>query len=779
MTVVPKYAFLPGSEVTLFDRPMVVTGRSDEGYLMTGLEDHEVTVLSYDKFVEYVKLPGVKLNSALARTGGRLKQRLGGYKSVQALSQAQRSEAEVRLAICYALRVYLARERERGNISFELSNRKVDNEEVRKFIANYVTSVTGERVRLRPSRGGKSKDRILYRGRTMMDFFRIFEDLEPGENPLDALVPLDHEKGNRTRRFPDGLLDLMTEAWEKIGLDLRKRTVANVREHLKTSLEETNRKRSRNGLCPFPVPSEKSLCFHRDRLVTRSELVVATEGQRHARNKRGRGSTDVRALMIGELCGMDECKMSLVMCAKEAGYWETLGEDEKRACETADQYVRKRLHILVMLDVASRMPLAWVIAETPNTEATLQLLRMATRDKTKEKIRHGCKREPARAVGLMNVRNDNGTGLRNEKVISTLLGLGSINTIGRAYASTDRAHEERFFGTLETGFFRLLPGYTGGRPGELPGYDAQQNGVVCVDVLYGMLTRYFVDEYPYQRHFGVGMGGRRPYDVYKQINETRGQIPPTDPDKRRIQLGWQIDVTPTDEGVRVFTAIWFNSDALQRTREYAMADGKVAVFVDPDNLNDATVVLPRVKEPIAVQLQSTVFADMSLSEVLRLMASMRREDPAATEFNEEQLALARRRKYDDIDAIGVEHNLPRSYSTVEECKRMAKAVFSGARICSAPRLVGTAELEEITNSSASDGCFRIGHPKLIEGITEKEEAPGKVSVYNASLPETPAVRNSVAQIDESRTKLDSKPDLEPGSPRQGVLSRPNKLKGFE
>ncbi len=149
-----------------------------------------------------------------------------------------------------------------------------------------------------------------------------------------------------------------------------------------------------------------------------------------------------------------------------------------------------------MIDVASRMPLAWVIAESPGAEATLALLRMATRDKTREKLLYGCTGEPAAAVGLMHVKNDNGTGLRNSTVIEALMGTGSINTITRTYASADRPHIERLFGRLEMDVFKLLPGYTGRGPGELPGNDAMANGVLTVEQLHGIVSRYLIDNYP-------------------------------------------------------------------------------------------------------------------------------------------------------------------------------------------------------------------------------------------------------------------------------------------
>jgi len=90
MKVVPRYNLLPGTEIALLNRPMVVTGQSAEGYKVTGLEDGAASVISFAKLVEYLKLPGAKIDTATPQTGARLKQRLGGYSTAEALSDEQR-----------------------------------------------------------------------------------------------------------------------------------------------------------------------------------------------------------------------------------------------------------------------------------------------------------------------------------------------------------------------------------------------------------------------------------------------------------------------------------------------------------------------------------------------------------------------------------------------------------------------------------------------------------------------------------------------------------------
>lgn len=782
MTIVPRYQFLPGTEVTLVERPLVVNGSCTEGYKVTGLDDGITTVVPYATFAEYMKLPGARIDSELPATGGRVRNRLGGFTSAEALTEEQRELGRFHFALCQGAIAYRAKLRmERDDPELWLSERMLDQPVAQKFIAQYATTMLGKPVRAAKTRGGKQTGLAVYKGRTLKKYLEILEGLAPGESPLDALVPLDHLKGNCGDRICQVLREIMTDVWEKIGLDLKRPAIANVRKELEAMISLKNAERARNGLPQLILPADRTLREHRDRLLTPTEISVATMGERHTRNKRGRGSTDLRALMVGEVVQVDECKMSLVMSAKKAGAWERLSDDEKAALEELEEYIRTRFWIVVMLDVASRMPLAWVISETPNAEATLALFRMATRDKTREKHMFGCTGEPAAAVGLMHVKNDNGPGLRNQTTTSALLGIGSANTVTRAYASTDRPHVERLFGTLEMDVFKLLPGYTGRRAGELPGYDATKNGVLSVDQLYGIVSRYFIDEYPSTRHYGTGMNGRQPFEVYKSLNETRGQIPPIDPHVRRIHLGWQQEVTPSDEGVCVFRGIWFNSEDLQLKREEYRVTGKVKVFVDPDNLNLATVILPNVPDPVEVQLQITAFADMSLPEVLNLMAEQRKQDPRVTELHHDKVMRTRLDRRTQINAIVVENNLPRSYSTIEECEAKGKVVFAGARMMRPAPLPATTPPGDLCKAEPAGKVYRLGEQDAPSDDMAEETLPAGSSDIGADRANEVEPGGNADAPSESGPRKPTRKRPTPSRPSSTPkkLSRPTNLKDLQ
>ncbi|MCI5098716.1 hypothetical protein [Phaeobacter italicus] len=580
---------------------------------------------------------------------------------------------------------------ETGVHTFDLSIRKMDRDENRKFVRDIAERLFGQRIYLSSMRGGNHRSWVLYQGRTLMKHFKLFNSLHPDESALDALVPLDHLKGNRTGRISWDVKVLMKKAWEKEGFDLKGPAPANVMKLLKSLINQENIRRRRNETPDLLCPSQETLLKFREKLLSESEYLTAVKGEKFVRNKRGRGSTDIRALILGELVEIDECKASLILSAKRKGTWERLSESDKKVLKEIDKVIRDRLFILVLLDIATRMPLAWIVTDQPKAEATLALMRMATRDKTREKIVYNCENDPAPVVGIGHIKNDNGPGLRNSSCVSAYMGLSAMNTIVRTYSATDKPYIERMFGTTEAVLFKLIHGYTGRKAGELPGYDAQANGVLDIDELTAILTRFMIDEYPSMQHFGFGMGGRRPIEVLKQVQSQRKGFPVMDPSERRIHLGWKQQVTPNDEGARVFGGIWYNSDDLQKKLEEYPKARKIDVFVDPDDLSLATAIIPRAKDPITLEIQTTVFADMTLPEVLNLMEEVRKEHPTLTDIHEDLLARVRLQRHEKLRAIGVERNLPRSYSTVEECKAKAKSVFAGARVmrpqrpsCNAP-----------------------------------------------------------------------------------------------
>lgn len=769
MSFIPKYHFPAGTEVTLFDQKMALNATTDDGYEFTNMETGEVGVTSFSKFIELMKSPAMQIGNSVGMASSVMELRLGNMKAAEQLAVAQQENGQFNHAVSAAAAALRTKLRaDLGKPDFKLTGPLLNEVKHRKFICDMAGAILGAKIYRTCPRGGKSADWFLCKGRTIIKYLNIYDSLGPDDDAIAALATRDHLKGNNTRRIPHKLLLLMTEAWEEIGLDLKGTSVSNVHNYLTTLIHEENKIRHRNSLKYLPVPSQKTLKVHREFLLNPSEYLVAVKGERHARNKRGRGSSDIRALFPGELVEIDECRLSLISSAKERGYWENLSSEDKMTLKEIDALIKRRLTLLIMIDVATRMPLAWVISDNPKAEATLALLRMATRDKTKEKVKYGCDGDPAPAMGLGSVKSDNGVGLRNKTVIQALLGTSASFTAARTYASADKPYVERVIGTTESMLIKLIHGYTGRKAGELPGYDSKENGVLDIDELYGIITRFFIDEYPSLRHMGIGMGGRRPAEVIKELNETRNLFKLMDEDQRRIHLGWKIQVTPNDEGVCVFSGLWFNSNRLQ----YLIDDYpgiKIAVFVDPENVNEATAVIPGVHELIRLQLQITAFADLTIPEVLNLTQAYRLEDPEVTEMHEDRIASTRRKRFDLLRTIGVEHDLSRSHSTFEECRNKARHIFGGARVVKNSNKMLSVRPGAINSQVSGPGVFQIGGDDLIEH-EPIDAGHDQIDDQNGTEDET------VQATSSEKTTRAPKPDTKSHEDKQQPIGRP-KTKG--
>lgn len=783
MTIIPQFDLPAGTNVALCSQVKVVNGRDEHGYHLVDMTTGNSEFLSFAHFVARLKLPGGGIDTLVAVNDDRLRQRLGGYTTSKALPEQQQIYGQFHLALCYAMKMLRDRLREeRGDPTWNLSIRTLENPTNRKFVQKISQEHFGKKIHVKEGRGGNTSTWTMYRGRTLMKYFNTFDSLHPGENPLDALVRLDHLKGNCSERLCLRSRALMTQACEEKGLDLKGLSVANMHRYLEELIASENQRRARNELGPLIVPSQRTLAAHRDMLMTPTELVVATKGVRYARNTHGRGSTDIRALLVGEFVEIDECKLSLVATAKVTGLWETLSPEDREVLQKVEADLHERFYLLVMIDVASRMPLAWVLSDKPCAEATLALFRMATRDKTREKIIYGCSGAPVSAIGIGHIKNDNGTGLRNSTTVGAMMGMGAMNTIARTYAAADKPYVERMLGTTESVLIKILHGYTGRKAGELPGYDAKENGVISAEELYKILTVFMIDEYPSMRHWGVGMGGRRPYEVYKTLNESRGCIAPIDANIRRISLGWKEMVTPSHEGVRVFRGIWFNSDLLQQELEANRIEGKVSVYVDPDDVSRATVVLPGVKYPVEVDLQITAYADLTVPQVLQLMALWLKEHDETAEIHNDRLLQLRFERSKELKEIAQRHRLARSYSTIEECQKKAKELFRASRVIRSTQLADMTPPGQIANLENGPSVFNIGlESTLIEGqiSSAPEEEVSDNTLAGSAL--AGSIEDAQSGSDNTTARSPTKKiackikSAEPGP----TLGRPENLKGLE
>lgn len=670
------------------------------------LETGRSEVWTLQEYLARSQRPGAsRSNLAVVANDATARIRAGGRFHRDQLSVERRDEIDFRKALCLGVEELM-----KSGVRVRVAN--LDKPEHREFVRDVARLFYTVRPIHLALRGGSIRSvAIMPKGRTMFEYWQRF--VESGGDEM-ALADQTWLRGNHSPRIPHRVRELITRAIEDVGLDTKKPTPASVCRRAKDLVVLENVKRDANGLQPLAPVSHKTVSAHMKALGA-TALAIARDGERAAVNARTRGRADTRAQMIGELVEIDECKLSLILIVKRIGLWQRLTDEELQALDEIEDYVRTRLYLVLVLDVASRMPLGWVLTDAPSTEATTEALRMATRDKTREKTVYGCDLDPMPAIGLGCVVNDNGSGLRNSAVKTVLMGATTQIVDVRAYHSGDKPFVERMFGTMESRLINLLHGYTGRKAGHLKGYDAVKSAAFIREELYSMITKYLIDEYPSEVHYGTTFFGQRPAEAMKKLAAEGWVLAPMSPQDRRLTLGWRREATITDEGVKVF-GLPYNSPELQRFRD--SVHRKVAVYLDPDCINDVTVVVEGYPEYVVADLSWTAMRDMTLPEFLAHVEAVRARDPAETRNFDLRLAQMRQERFDMLRRKAVEHDLPRSYMTIEEVQRKADKLTRGMHAYRPPATEGTVRPGSIGNlGEAIEGVYDIeeGFPNAIEG----------------------------------------------------------------
>lgn len=702
MTTKPIYKIPIGSLLILDRCRWRVVGKDAEGYAVEGIDSDECLTLSF-----------ARVNRALAEKDARvitpkaaekkkaLLEFTGGYERIEQLPKDEQRDIRARLGLIHAMEALEAD-------GAKLTQRYLSRRDVRQDLRKTAEQLAGNPNLFSEARLGPKRSRnFLPQGRKLQEMHKTF--LKFDRNPV-VLMRRHHKKGWEKgisrlcavgERFIDYVLNLFRTPTQVKLAELYKGAI----KKFKVPEQAT--------LSGFEFPSITTV-RNRAKQIDNLTTEIGRNGKKYSQNKHGAGSTDVRALQFGETCATDQAYLSIF--TNSAGEQEVKEIDpalEGKPLETGEV---RRLWLFFMIDVATRMPLAWLLSETADADHQKKLLRMAMRDKTREKVRYGCEHDPAPPIRPRLIKSDNGTATRNDDVYCSLLGLDTTILTGRAYNSVDNAICERAFGTLQWKVLNFLPGYTGSRPGELNGYDGKKNASITPEALMRHITRFFVDEYPHEQHNGTGMYKATPRAKMEQFFEEGHLVDAPDPEELRVHLGESATATVTSEGVKIFN-ISYNSTELQKFAGGARK--KVTVFLNPDDLRQISICSEETNETLTANLTMTVFADLTLDEAIKDMKSAVEANPEKQALHAEYLGAARKRRVKASEFFP-DSDLPSSYEHIEKLRAQA-AELANVEFVDLSRTEPVAQIGSVMSRSPStQSTPPVAH--VDEAITENSVA---------------------------------------------------------
>lgn len=709
MSYTPLYRVFIGSHLVLDGRSWRVTGREEDGYIVEGGEDGEYLKLTFERVDQAIKDRNCEVTAPkdLEKRDALLRY-TGGRERIEQLSKEQQKTIRSRLSLVLAMDALEAE-------GHKITQRNISKGgALRQTLLGRASEIHKGENFLGPERGGRVKSTFkVPEGRTLKEYqatYHIFD-----ENPI-VLMDRDHLKGNRNDRmttFQRIYIDHVAALWLDPTIPKLKSFFVLAEADFHVPPEQAAK--------GFEFPSITTVKNYINGISPIAQA-IAREGKHYARNRLGAGATDIRAGFFGENVEADQVYLSLFTDTGGTVRAKRLDPKATRTPFADDEICRLWLHVLI--DVATRLPLAWIIAKSADADHTEALLRMATRDKTREKIRYGCKKDPAPPVSLKKFVADNGGATRNGQVYAAQLGLGMTLIPGRAYHSSDKPVIEKLFGTIQWGVLNFLPGYTGSRPGELRDYDPKASVGITHDEVYGTLTRYFVDEYSHKPHFGTGMFGSTPWEKLLHITSTYRAVDAPSQRDRCLHLGIKSTVSTTTEGVKAFN-IPFNSSALQRFA--GGASRKVTVHLDPDDLRKAYVTATGHPDVIAVDLSMTAFADLTLEEAIDLMEETARRKSKAREISDADVKEARALR---ARATGFfpDTRDPSNYRTTSDLRRRAERM---ADVSTSP--------QEVTGPTARAGHITVRDSGTTPAFkVDERSAPAASTPPNAGVSSRPS-----------------------------------------
>lgn len=584
-----------------------------------------------------------------------LLQYTGGIENVDQLSEQMKMNVRAALALVRGIDVMEAE-------GEKITHRFLDQPHIRSRLQSLAFDVTNDRDLFRYAKFcGTKLGENFPKGRTLCVMRKRWKDFD--QNPV-VLIQRHNKKG------PRGLLGRrLTAVQDRFVQYVVSQYSKPTKPQLAPLYRLARAKFDESFELLLQGMSYPSLTTVRNALKRKSkrQMLLGREGRKVAQNQSAAGVTDIRALEFGQSVFTDQVYLSIFVRRKGTRSFKEVDPKTVTPDLQEDEVLRVWLH--VMIDRASRMPLAWVLSDTADGNHSIELHRMATRDKTKEKVRYGCKSDPAPATGILFHGADNGTATRNGAVYAAQLGLNMIARTGRTYVSTDQAPIESFFRTVQFQLLNFLDGYTGSRPGELAGYDAKKAASLALGDLYERLTHFFIDVYPLNAHRGADDHNATPMQRFRRVMKEYGEIDPPSPEARRIHLGIRKEVSTNNQGVQVFGLPYSCTELQEFT---GGSSKKVTVHIDPDFIREVTIFAEGREDPMTGKLSMTALQDCNLDEAQDALHKAAEADPELKAEEDKRLGMALRRQAEA--SILEDPRCPDTYRRVERLERQAEAL---------------------------------------------------------------------------------------------------------
>jgi hypothetical protein len=506
----------------------------------------------------------------------------------------------------------------------------------------------------------------LPRAKRILQQYRKYSN---GEIEVQALASQRSKAGRKPKEVPNWVEELMDECLVEYRDDREPHLIRCYEKLQGRLLEENERRAKENPLHRHETVSERRFRGY-EKKHSRTPVRITRKGRDEINRTLMNGSGDLIARMVGEIIQVDEYQMPLWLFLQQTGLHKIVGpKTMARLRKEAEAGEKGRIWLLVAIDVATGMPLAFHLANSQNPHDTVELLRRLVSDKRQMAREAGCEHAPPEPVRPYMIVMDTGSGLWNDIVPRAILAMGASFRYGRVRTPTDKAVNERYFRTFGGDVMKAVHGYAGEGPGKKTSYDGWEMTSMSKAQLERLLWWYFTDCYPFkttQRKGGYGVtnGG-----LFEMTKDRYGMLPALGRRDIRDALGLRVGTrTVGVMGIEVYRMPYKGTPAFNRW----MLDNlgaEVSVTVDPYSMHEVTAVTPDGQRYNLTACLSQ-FRHFSLAEWLHFLAEWRASDPVTKEVSAAALHRFYERLKDETNRLLAHHGKEHKPVRLEEAERM-------------------------------------------------------------------------------------------------------------
>ncbi|MDZ7660924.1 Mu transposase C-terminal domain-containing protein [Thiohalophilus sp.] len=401
---------------------------------------------------------------------------------------------------------------------------------------------------------------------------------------IRSLVNQHDKKGNRERRYPQDLEEIIHRAINETYLTRERGTVKDTVDSAIAMVADENKFRTDHTRLQMPT---WSIVKRLIQAIDKFDVVVAREGVEVAEQKFRAAADKIVATNILEYVQIDHTTMDSMLI------------------DDVSLLPIGRPTLTVCIDVKSRSILGIYIGFEPASFVSVaQCLRHAFMPKVDLNMRYPSIEGKWIAFGIPeNLIVDNGLEFHSDHLEDLCYSFGINMEYMPRKTPWFKPHVERFIGTLNRDVSHKTPGTTFSNIFEKGDYDPNKNAVMTLSSFKEVVHKWVVDVYHKSGH--KGLGGKSPNEVWESmINDVIPPIP-ADPDIFDGLMGGTAKRVVSHQGVE-FSRLQYNSKELREMRQRYGDRFETKIRYNPTDICEVYVEDPVSKRLLRVPVVGDV-----------------------------------------------------------------------------------------------------------------------------------------------------------------------------